>query len=198
MGGGIVKEKFTIGQRRQGSPRDDQAEGMWRMPSFNTTYFGHWGSRLGLTLIAVTLCLATSVEATEIETLVAKLPRAYLGEFLWDGDKTVQNVVITFESVHALNDQNAEAVGCGAYDVDGRVTKIGVRMFVGLTDLAVEILEQSPQGNASFETDGSHRGHLSEDLQQIDAQWTTRASGLRGQLHLRATSSAVCAPATSL
>jgi hypothetical protein len=168
------------------------------MPCLNIMNSGRWGSRLGLTLIAATFCLATGVEATEIETLVEKLPRAYLGEFLWDGDKTVQNVIITFESVRALNDQNAEAVGCGAYDVNGRVTKIGVRMFVALTDLAVEILEQSPEGNASFETDGSHRGHLSDDLQQIDAQWTTSASGQHGQLHLRAASSAVCAPATSL
>jgi hypothetical protein len=64
--------------------------------------------------------------------------------------------------------------------------------------LQVEILEQSPQSGTPFETEGSHRGNLSKDLQRIDAQWTTRATGQQGQLHLRAATSAVCAPAASL
>jgi hypothetical protein len=90
------------------------------------------------------------------------------------------------------------AAGCGAHEANRQVTKIPVRMLVRLTDLRVEILEQSAQGSTSFETAGSHRGNLSDDLQRIDAQWTTRASGQRGQLHLRAVLSAVCAPAASL
>jgi hypothetical protein len=156
------------------------------------------GSRLGAAIVAASLLFASIVHATEMENLTEKLPRAYSGEFLWDGDKAVQNVVFTFESVRALNDQNAEAIGCGAYEFNRQVTKIRVRMFVRLLDLHVEILEQSPDGSASFETDGSHRGNLSEDLQRIDAQWTTRGSEQRGQLHLRATPSAVCAPLASL
>jgi hypothetical protein len=157
-----------------------------------------WGSHLSLNLMAASFFLASIVHATEMEALTAKLPRAYFGEFLWDGDKIVQNVVITFESVRALDDENAEAVGCGAHEANRQVTKIPVRMLVRLTDLRVEILEQSAQGSTSFETAGSHRGNLSDDLQRIDAQWTTRASGQRGQLHLRAVLSAVCAPAASL
>ncbi len=153
--------------------------------------------RVGVITIAAGLLLASIAHATEMEILTKELPRAYLGEFLWDGDKTVQNVVIVFDSVKPLNDKNAEAIGCGTYEVNRRVTKIRVRMFVSLSDLQVEILEQSPDGNASFETDGSHRGHLSKDLQRIDAQWTTRGSGQRGQLHLRAVPSVVCGPAVS-
>jgi hypothetical protein len=156
---------------------------------------GSFGSRLGLTIAG--LFLAAIVHATEIESLTDKLPRAFIGEFIWDGDKTVQNVVITFEAVRALSGQDAEAVGCGAYEVNRQVTKIKVRMLV-TSDLQVEILEQSPQGSTSFETEGSHRGNLSNDLQRIDARWTSRATGQRGQLHLRAATSAVCAPAASL
>jgi hypothetical protein len=155
-------------------------------------------SRLGVMIVAASLLLVSVLRATEMKDLTEKLPRAYFGEFLWDGDKAVQNVVITLESVRALNHQNAEALGCGAYEAGGQVTKIRVRMFVRLSDLQVEILELSPEGSDSFETNGSHRGTLSEDLQRIDAQWTTSASGQRGQLHLRATSSAACAPAASL
>jgi hypothetical protein len=154
--------------------------------------------RPSVVAIVVVLFLASFVHATEMEALTEKLPRAYLGEFSWDGDKNVQNVVVTFESVRALNDKNAEAIGCGAYEVNRQVTKIRVRMFVRLSDLQIEILELSPEGSPAFETDGSHRGYLSEDLQRIDAQWTTRASGQRGQLRLRAASSAVCGPAASL
>jgi hypothetical protein len=154
--------------------------------------------RLSAIVMAASLFLASIVHAMEMEALTEKLPRAYVGEFSWDGDKTVQNVVVTFESVQALSGQNAEAIGCGAYETNRRVTKIRVRMFIKSSDLEVEILELSPEGSGSFETDGSHRGNLSEDLQRIDAQWTTRASGARGQLHLRAASSAVCAPAAAL
>jgi len=155
-------------------------------------------SRLAAMIAAASLLLASVVHAAEIEQLTDKLPRAYLGEFLWEGDKIVQNVVITLETVRALNDQNVEALGCGSYEVNRQVTMIRVRMFLRLSDLYVEIMELSPQGSGSFETDGSHRGNLSKDLQSIDTQWTTRGSGQRGELHLRAASSAVCAPASSL
>ena len=162
---------------------------------------GNWRSlrsSLGLSLSFASLFLAFAVRAGEMEQLTEKLPHAYIGEFLWDGDKTVQNVVLIFETVRALNDQNAEALGCGSYQVNRQVTMIRVRMLVRLPDLTIEIMELSPEGSVSFETDGSHLGHLSKDLQLIDAQWTTRKSGQRGQLHLRASPSAVCAPASSL
>lgn len=157
-----------------------------------------WMVRLGLTIIAASFVLISAVRAADIKQLTEKLPRAYIGEFLWDGDTTVQNVVVTLDKVNALNEQNAEARGCGSYEVGRHVTKIGVRMFIRLSDLEVEIFEQSPDDGGAFETDGSHRGKLSDDLQQIDAQWTTTASGKHGQLHLRATASAACEPAAEL
>lgn len=157
-----------------------------------------WMVRLGLTIVAASFVLISAVRAADIKQLTEKLPRAYIGEFLWDGDTTVQNVVVTFDKVNALNEQNAEARGCGSYEVGRHVTRIGVRMFIRLSDLEVEIFEQSPDDGGAFETDGSHRGKLSDDLQQIDAQWTTTASGKHGQLHLRAAASAACGPAAEL
>jgi hypothetical protein len=153
---------------------------------------------LAVMLAAASLFAASAAGAADIKDFVTKLPRAYLGEFQWDGDKTVQNVVITFDRVNALNEQNAEAFGCGSYEVNRQVTTIKIRMFVRVPDRQVEILELSPEGNGSFETNGSHRGALSDDLQQIDAQWTSTTSGQHGQLHLRATSSAACEPAASM
>jgi hypothetical protein len=154
-------------------------------------------SRIGLTIAAASLLFASVVHAAEMNDLTQNMPRGYLGEFRWDGDKTLQNVVITLDSVRALNGKNAEAFGCGTYEVGRQVTKIKVRMLVRLSDLQVEIFELSPEGDGSFETGGSHRGKLSKDFQQIDAQWVTTASRQRGQLRLRAASSLTCAPAAS-
>jgi hypothetical protein len=159
--------------------------------------FDGWVSRFGVMMAVAGLLLASTVRAAEIQDLTEKLPRGYFGEFLWEGDTVVQNVVITLESVRALNEQNAEALGCGTYEVGRQVTKIKVRTFVRLSDLQVEIFELSPVGSGSFETGGSHRGTLSADYQRIDAQWTTTANGRRGQLHLRAAASLTCAPADS-
>jgi hypothetical protein len=154
-------------------------------------------SRFGVAIAAASLLFASVVHADDMKDLTQNMPRGYFGEFRWDGDKTLQNVVITFDSVRALNGGNAEALGCGTYEVGRQVTKIKVRMLVKLSDLQVEIFELSPEGSGPFETGGSHRGKLSKDFQQIDAQWITTASGQRGQLHLRAASSLTCAPAAS-
>jgi hypothetical protein len=154
-------------------------------------------SRFAVAIAAASLLFASVVHAADMKDLTQNMPRGYFGEFRWDGDKTLQNVVITFDSVRALNGGNAEALGCGTYEVGRQVTKIKVRMLVKLSDLQVEIFELSPEGSGSFETGGSHRGKLSKDFQQIDAQWITTASGQRGELHLRAASSLTCAPAAS-
>ena len=143
------------------------------------------------------LLFSSTVHPGEIDDLARNMPRGFLGEFSWEGDPVVQNVVITFDSVRALNEQNAEALGCGFYEVGRNVTKIKVRMFVRLPDLDVEILELAPEGNSSFETGGSHRGRLSPDFQRIDTEWTTTSSGQRGELHLRALPSVTCAPASA-
>ena len=159
--------------------------------------FHGWISRFGVVIAVVTLLFASTVRAADIDDLTRDLPRGFVGEFSWEGDPTVQNVVITLDSVRALNGQNAEAFGCGSYELGRVVTKIKVRMFVRWPDLDVEILELAPEGNSSFETGGSHRGRLSKDFQRIDTEWTTTSSGQRGELHLRALPTVTCAPASA-
>ncbi len=61
-----------------------------------------WILQLGLTVAAASLVLMSAVRAADIKQLTEKLPHAYIGEFLWDGDTTVQNVVITFDKVQPL------------------------------------------------------------------------------------------------
>jgi hypothetical protein len=158
-------------------------------------YFQGLFWRVGMAIAAASLLLASAAHAAEMEDLTQNMPRGFSGEFRWDDGGTIQNVVITFDSIRALNSQNAEAQGCGTYEVGREVTKIKVRMLVRLPDLQVEIFELSPEGSGAFVTDGSHRGRLSKDLQQIDAQWTTTTTGQRGHLAMRALPAAACAPA---
>jgi hypothetical protein len=161
----------------------------------NAIFYG-WLTRFCAVAVA-SLLFSSTVHPGEIDDFTRNMPRGFLGEFSWEGDRTVQNVVITFDSVRALNEQNAEALGCGSYELGRNVTKIKVRMFVRLPDLDVEILELAPEGNSSFETGGSHRGRLSRDFQRIDTEWTTTSSGQRGAMHLRALPSVTCAPASA-
>jgi hypothetical protein len=154
-------------------------------------------SRFAVAMAAASLLLASVVHAGEMTDFTQKLPRGYVGEFRWEGDRTVQNVVIVLDELKTINGRNAEAFGCGTYEVGRQVTKIKVRMLVRLSDLQVEIFELAPEGEGSFVTNGSHRGKLSKDLQQIDAQWTTTNDGQRGELHMRALPTVTCAPASS-
>lgn len=168
-----------------------------RSPKLPIAAASGWLSRFGTTIAVASLLFASAVRAADIDDLIRNMPRGFLGEFSWEGDRLVQNVVIAFESVRALNGQNAEALGCGSYEVGRNVTKIKVRMFVRWPDLNVEIFELAPEGNSSFETDGSHRGRLSQDFQRIDTEWTTTSSGQRGAMNLRALPSVTCAPASA-
>jgi hypothetical protein len=154
-------------------------------------------SHFAVVVAAASLLLASVVHAGEMQDFSQNMPRGYAGEFRWEGDPTVQNLVIVLDAVNSLNGGHAEALGCGTYEVGRQVTRIKVRMLVRLSDLQVEIFELEPQGGGSFETNGSHRGKLSKDLQQIDAQWVTTDSGRRGELHLRALPTVTCAPAGS-
>jgi hypothetical protein len=150
------------------------------------------GYRLGLTLFTATLSRSSVVGANEMESFVDRMPRAYSGEFRWGDGQPAQTIAITFDRVRALSDEKVEALVCRLWPRD---TKLKVPMLVRLSDLRVEIWEESPQGNTRIEADGDQQGHFSEDLRRFDAQLT---SGQRGHLQLRAVSSAVCAPITSL
>jgi hypothetical protein len=145
-------------------------------------------------LVVCSLSLAASGQTGDIDALVANLPRGFVGDFQWDDGGARQNVAIRFNTVRRVDAEHAEALGCGNYNTAGTATSIDVRMQVTLSGLQVEIWESAPD-RASFVTDGSHRGRLSQDLGAIDAEWTTQSSGQHGRLRLRAAPAAQCAPA---
>ena|SRR5580658_683237 len=148
-------------------------------------------------LVAIcSLPFAASGQEGEIDAVIARLPRAFVGDFRWSGDDTVQEIAIRFDSVRRRDAGHAEALGCGNYTAAGGVTAIAVRMLVTLASLKVEIWESDPD-RADFVTDGSHVGNLSADLGTIDADWTTASTGARGHLRLQAAPAARCAPTST-
>jgi hypothetical protein len=160
------------------------------------------GPSLGATfvlsmLVAIcSLSFAASGQGDEIDAVIARLPRAFVGDFRWSDGGAAQEIAIRFNSVRRLDAGHAEALGCGNYDVAGHVTAIAVRMLVTLAGLKVEIFESDPD-RAGFVTDGSHVGNLSADLGTIVADWTTASTGARGHLRLQAAPAARCAPTST-
>jgi len=145
-----------------------------------------------MTLVAWAV-LAASVAAQEPSPLESNLPSNYEGEFRWYRDQSPQKVEIKIISTNRLDSQHVAALGCGRYDTSGLVTNIRVRMKIDVKSLDVEIWELDAVGSVSFTTSGSHKGRLTDNLQEIDAEWTTQPNGPKGRLLLRAGGEFTCA-----
>jgi hypothetical protein len=130
-------------------------------------------------------------------TIERNLPRNYTGTFSWDSGGDEQTVDIRFDVVRKLEAGLIEAIGCGRYDASGVVTDIKVKMTISAPDLAIELFELEPEGEADFTVDGSHVGHLSDRLRHLVAVWTTRATGAKGRLDLRAGGKLSCSGAVA-
>jgi len=146
-----------------------------------------------IVLVTGWIVFAGGVAANEPATFETTLPKIFAGEFRWYGDLITQKVEIMINLTKRRDDsQRIEAIGCGRYDAAGRITNIGVRMIIDPGTLDIEIWEFDPHGPASFTTDGSHKGKLADDLRTIDAEWTTRSTGKKGRLRLRAATAFTC------
>jgi len=142
-------------------------------------------------VLATIACNAAVADYPAIEKAVLT---AFNGSFQWDGTSQVQRVDIRFVAFTRLDEHHIEARGCGRYDTAGLVTNIRVKMIVDEQTRHVEIWEADPTGYTPFETDGSHKGSLDDDLMAINAVWTTSRSGATGTLHLRAGGNLTCSP----
>lgn len=107
-----------------------------------------------------------------------------------------QKVVIKLPVVQTREDGKVEARGCGRYDTWGHVTDIGIKMILDPVTHQLEMWEFDPS-TKTFETDGSHVGKLSADLQFIHAVWISRATQRAGTLRLQAGGDLTCAPEVS-
>jgi hypothetical protein len=142
-------------------------------------------------VLATIACGAASADGPTVEKAVLT---DFSGSFEWDGSSEVQRVAMRFVAFTRLDEHRIDVRGCGRYDTAGLVTNIRVKMIVDEQTRHVEIWEADPIGSTSFETGGSHKGSLDDDLQGIKAVWTTSASGATGNLRLRTGGSLTCSP----
>jgi hypothetical protein len=142
-------------------------------------------------VLAIIACGGASADDPAVEKAVLT---DFSGDFEWDGSSEIQRVDMRFVTFVRLDEHRIDTRGCGRYDTEGPVTNIRVKMIVDEQTRRVEIWEADPIGHTLFETGGSHKGALDDDLQGIKAVWTTSASGATGQLHLRAGGNLTCSP----
>lgn len=153
----------------------------------------HWTAALSL-VVAAALALLGSAAAASERSVADDLRRSYAGSFKWDASSEIQSVVMSFRAVKGAGGDTVEAEGCGVYSSGEQMTTIRVKMSVHLPSLAVTIWELDPIDERGFVVNGSHEGHLSDDLQVIDAIWTTRETGEHGRLRLHAAPGVECEP----
>ncbi len=143
-------------------------------------------------IVLVTIaCGAAVADDAAIENAVLT---DFSGGFEWDGNSEVQRVDMRFVAFTRLGGHRIDVRGCGRYDTAGLVTNIRVKMILDEQTRHVEIWEADPIGSTSFETNGSHKGSLDNDLNGIKAVWTTGASGATGKLRLRTGGNLTCSP----
>jgi hypothetical protein len=151
-------------------------------------------TRVYFLLAAVFATIACGTAVADDAAIEDAVLTAFSGSFQWDGTFQVQLVDMRFVAFRRVDEQHIEARGCGRYDAAGLVTSIRVKMTVDEKTHHVEIWEAEPIGSAVFETGGSHKGSLDDDLMGIKAVWTTSESGATGKLVLRAGGNLTCSP----
>lgn len=122
----------------------------------------------------------------EVENNNAPTLRYYTGTFRWNEELEAQQVQFCFTDVKK-DSKGTNFKGYGRYQTDSGDTNLKIRGTINHSTYYTEIFELEPQGSASFETGGVHRGAVSPDFRAIDAAWTTKSSGKKGRLNLKAT-----------
>src|SRR5579871_4611836 len=97
--------------------------------SSDRSWLGSIGRAL-LPAIGTMLLLSSAGSTMDAVDLERALPRTYGGEFHWIGDRVVQTIRIRLNLVRRLDAGHIEAIGCGEYEVQGRVTGIGVQVQI--------------------------------------------------------------------
>lgn len=114
-----------------------------------------------------------------------RLPRAWCGTFRWDGSDIDQHVTIAFHRIERRADGMLEASGPGLVR-SHRVVPFDIRAVIDPATRRIEMFESVDVPMSDYVTDGSHVGELAPDLHSMRLVWTTRGSGTRGAMELRA------------
>lgn len=115
------------------------------------------------------------------------LARMYCGEFRWRGDRKIDRVVYRFEPPGEPVRGESEVVGAGTYDAGDRVIALRLTARFRPADGGIEVRERTdPPGDPKYIVDGANRGWVATDGSTLVAVWTTRRTGDKGDLRMRA------------
>jgi hypothetical protein len=143
--------------------------------------------RKSLCLLAmiVSPVAAIPVAAAEQEAIRPDaIPRSFQGEFRWTGGRTRFSVMLAIDNIQ--QDANGVIVftGTDRYVPGGCLIRTNGR--IDPNSRHVSITETRPSCSKAI-VDGSFEGTISADLSSIAGTWTTRSTGAKGDLRVRAT-----------
>lgn len=122
--------------------------------------------------------------ALDAEYILENLPKKWEGTFTWHDDtRPVQPVRMEVTEVSIDPDGNIFALGDGEYD-KATLVEFSFKWSINPETLNFEMWESAPMSTEDLETGGSHVGEISEDLDVIEAVWTTTSTGEQGNLYI--------------
>jgi hypothetical protein len=144
---------------------------------------------LPIAVISMAFCVAfvflpSFCIAQSSKKLIQKLPINFAGYYQWRGSNKKQNVKIEFKKIYLSAGNKIEIIGSGTYQ-GSRLVKINIRAVLDPETLEIELWERDPS-DPKFITNGSHRGRLTQNLQKIEAVWTSQSTNKKGDLVLEA------------
>jgi hypothetical protein len=121
-------------------------------------------------------------EESEQRVRVADIPREFKGEFEWRDEKKPYRLDLKIDKIEekggVIRLSGTHAYTPGDY-------KMKVEGTIDPKKRNISIRESDPS-KADSETDGSFEGTISEDLQSIEAVWTAKGTGNKGDLKVKA------------
>ena len=139
--------------------------------------------RRSAVMCTLALFLASSIgQAEDKPVRAADVPREFKGEYEWRDEKKPYTLTLKIDKIEekdgVIHFSGSHLYAPGDY-------KMKVAGTIDTKKRSVSIRESDPS-RPDTETDGSFEGAISEDLQSIDAVWTTKGTGNKGDLKVKA------------
>jgi hypothetical protein len=112
----------------------------------------------------------------------AAVPREFKGEYEWRDEKKPYTLTLKIDKIEE-KDGTISFFGSHLYTPGDY--KMKIEGTIDAKSRRITIRESDPSQDDS-ETDGSFEGTISKDLQTIEAVWTTKSTGNKGDLKVEA------------
>jgi hypothetical protein len=121
------------------------------------------------------------VRAVDVARQFAAFPREFKGEFAWRGTNPYTLVL----KIDKIEEKDGMIRFSGTHVYTPGDYKMKVEGTIDPKKRSVSMRESDPSKPESV-TDGSFEGTISEDLQSIEAVWTTTGTDTKGDLKVKA------------